>query len=185
MRCDSVDLLLIHWPDVRLPIAEAIGGLDDLRRAGLARYIGVSNFSAAQLREACRVAPIVCNQVDYNLFDRRWELEGFAVAAELGVAMVTYGPLAQGLLSGSLDLSRVDPDDWRRRGDTLSSQRLFAPDNVSHNLTLAHQMAAESRRHWSDHSSSGHCMGVGRSPRGQRPHRFAQGLAARRERGGA
>lgn len=141
LRCDWVDLLLLHWPDASVPVAEAVSGLDALRREGLTRYIGVSNFSAAQLREACRVAPIVCNQVGYNLFDRRWERAMFPTAAELGVAVVAYSPLANGLLSGSFDGSRLHPQDWRMHGDTLSSQRLFAPENVRHNVALAWQMA--------------------------------------------
>jgi aryl-alcohol dehydrogenase-like predicted oxidoreductase len=141
LRRDDVDLLLIHWPDPRVPIAEAAGGLDALRREGLARAIGVSNFSAAQLRQACGVAPIVCNQVSYHLFDRRWEAEMFETAAELGVAVVAYSPLAHGLLSGSLDPSAFQAGDWRARGDTLSSQRLFAPENLAHNLALARRMA--------------------------------------------
>lgn len=141
LRRDNVDLLLIHWPDPRVPIEEAIGGLDALRREGLAGAIGVSNFSAAQLRQACSVAPIACNQVSYHIFDRRWEAEMFDTAAELGVAVVAYSPLAHGLLSGSLDPASFGPGDWRAHGDTLSSQRLFAPENLEHNLALARRMA--------------------------------------------
>ena len=142
LRCDWVDLLLIHWPDPTVPIAEAVGALDALRQAGLTRYIGVSNFSAAQLGEACRTAPITCNQVGYHLFDRRWEHAMFPAAAELGVAVVAYSPLAHGLLSGSLDRAALHPDDWRAHGDTLASQRLFTAENLPHNIAIAQQMAA-------------------------------------------
>ncbi len=130
LRCADVDLLLLHWPDPRVPITEAVGALDRMRQAGLTRYVGVSNFSAAQLREAIRAAPITCNQVGYHLFDRRWECEMFPTAAELGVAVVAYSPLAHGLLTGTLDSATLHPDDWRTRGDTLSSQHLFAPVNL-------------------------------------------------------
>ena len=144
LRCDMVDLLLIHWPDPRMPIGEAIGALEDLRRAGLTHYLGVSNFSAAQLREACRHAPVVCNQVGYHLFDRRWEREMFATAAELGVAVVAYSPLAHGLLSGTLDPAAFDASDWRARGDTLASQRLFHRAHLANNLVLARRMVEAS-----------------------------------------
>jgi len=142
LRCADVDLLLIHWPDPHVPIAEAAGALDRLRQTGLTRYVGVSNFSAAQLREAVHAAPIVCNQVGYHLFDRRWERAMFPTAAELGVAVVAYSPLAHGLLTGTLDSAALHADDWRTRGDTLSSQQLFAPANLPHNFALARQMAA-------------------------------------------
>jgi aryl-alcohol dehydrogenase-like predicted oxidoreductase len=141
LRCDWVDLLLIHWPDTRVPIAETIGGLDDLRRDGLTRFVGVSNFTAEQLRAACREAPIVCNQVGYHLFDRRWERAMFPTAAECGVAIVAYSPLAHGLLSGSFDTGTLHPADWRRQGDTLASEYLFAPENIAHNAALARRMA--------------------------------------------
>jgi aryl-alcohol dehydrogenase-like predicted oxidoreductase len=147
LRTDWVDLLLIHWPDPTVPVHEAVGALDDIRRAGLARFIGVSNFSAVQLREACSVAPIVCNQVGYHLFDRRWERTMFATAEECGVAIVGYSPLAHGLLSGTLDPATFQEGDWRAHGDTLSSQHLFAGDNLRTNIALAEQMASVARRH--------------------------------------
>ena len=71
---DHVDLLLIHWPDAETPIAETMRALEELRHEGKTRHIGVSNFTAYELREARkRHAPICANQVGYNLFDRRWE----------------------------------------------------------------------------------------------------------------
>jgi aryl-alcohol dehydrogenase-like predicted oxidoreductase len=143
LRCDQVDLLLVHWPDRDVPLGETIGALDEIRRAGLSRFVGVSNFSAAQLLEACAVAPIVCNEVGYNLFDRRWEREMFPTAEELGVGIIAYSPLANGLLSGRVELAELGPPerDVRARGGAHSSQRLWHQPNLSHNLALARRMA--------------------------------------------
>ena len=99
LRTDYVDLLLIHWPDPQTPLPEAMAALDEVRRAGLTRYIGVSNFSAAQTRECALHAPIVANEVGYHMFDRRWEDELVSTAQELGIGVIAYGCLAQGLLT--------------------------------------------------------------------------------------
>ena len=77
LNTDYVDLFLIHHPDVETPFAESMRALNDLLAAGKTRYVGVSNFEAAQLRESRARAPLITNQVGYNLFDRRWEYEMF------------------------------------------------------------------------------------------------------------
>ncbi len=137
LSTDYVDFYLIHWPDRTVPIADAAAGIERLRASGKVRYVGVSNFRAAELREACGRAPIVANQIGYNLFDRRWEWETFEAARELGVSIMAYSPLAHGLLSG-----RYRPDhqfssgDWRASGRTLVSQDLFLPENFRTNVQV-------------------------------------------------
>jgi aryl-alcohol dehydrogenase-like predicted oxidoreductase len=148
LRCEQVDLLLVHWPDRAVPIGETVAALEGLRREGLTRYVGVSNFSAEQLREAAAFAPIVCNEVGYNLFDRRWERAMFPLAEELGVGILAYSPLANGLLSGLVDPSSFGPPerDFRARGGVSSSQRLWDRANLPHNLELAARMAEVAAR---------------------------------------
>jgi aryl-alcohol dehydrogenase-like predicted oxidoreductase len=142
LHTDYVDLLLIHWPDRTRPWAEAMETLQEIQRSGKARHIGVSNFQAADLRACADLAPLVANQVGFNLFDRRWEREVFATAGELGIGIMAYGPLAHGLLTGHLVAG--DPfqeTDWRARGD-LFGQPLLAPDNLTANLAVVEKLRA-------------------------------------------
>ena len=139
---DYVDLYLIHWPDPRTAIEETMEALNELRRAGKARYVGVSNYSADQLREARRTAPICANQVGYNLFDRRWERQMFPTAQELGIGIMAYGPMAHGLLTGAFTKETTFVEwDWRSRG-TAFGQALFTPENFPRNVEVAERLKA-------------------------------------------
>src|SRR6202163_2486189 len=73
LRLDRIDLYQFHRPDPRVPIAESIGALAELKDEGKIRHIGVSNFSEEQLREAERVTPVVSVQNRYNVTDRTSE----------------------------------------------------------------------------------------------------------------
>ena len=137
---DHVDLLLMHWPDPETPIAETMRALEELKSEGKAKHIGVSNFTSYELREAKKSAPICANQVGYNLFDRRWEREMFPTAREIGVGVMAYGPMAHGLLTGTLPRENAfDEKDWRRHG-LLFGQRLFGP-NLGTNLDVVDKLA--------------------------------------------
>lgn len=143
LHTDYVDLFLIHWPDLDTPLAEAMGGLEALVASGKARAIGVSNFSAAQLREsdaALTSTKLATNQISYNLFDRRWSSDTFATCRELGIGVMAYGPLAHGLLAGAFGRDTVfAEDDWRRSG-SIFGQPLLAPGNFEQNLTVVDRL---------------------------------------------
>jgi aryl-alcohol dehydrogenase-like predicted oxidoreductase len=137
---DHVDLFLIHWPDVNTPFEETMGALNELIRTGKTRYVGVSNFSAEQLRRCRPLAPICANQVGYNLFDRRWERQMFPAARELGIGIMAYGPMAHGLLTGALTRDTTFLDwDWRSKG-TAFGQALFTGENFPRNLEVVDQL---------------------------------------------
>jgi aryl-alcohol dehydrogenase-like predicted oxidoreductase len=142
---DYVDLMLQHWPDPETPIEESMRALVDIQKAGKARYIGVSNFHPHQLHEARGYAPIITNQVGYNLFDRRWERHMFPTARELGLGVMAYGPMAHGLLTGAFTPSTsFDEKDWRRRG-TIFGQQLLTPENLPRNLEVVDSLQAVAR----------------------------------------
>lgn len=93
---DHVDLLLIHWPSATIPLAESIAALNDARARGLARNIGVSNFTAAMLEEAAALsdAPLACNQVEFHPYLAQRTVR--ETAARLGMAVIAYCPLYRG-----------------------------------------------------------------------------------------
>jgi 2,5-diketo-D-gluconate reductase B len=107
LRLNNVDLLLLHWPHQRLPLAETISVLCKAKRDGLARHIGVSNFSVQQLEEAVRVAtePLVCNQFECHPFLDQSAL--IAACRHEGMAVVAYSPLARGRIRDNPVLSRI------------------------------------------------------------------------------
>ncbi len=96
LKTSYVDLYLIHWPAPDMNMAEAIGTLMRLREEGLARNIGVSNFTVAMMREAKEVlgAPIVANQVEYHVLLGQPKVLTYARAHE--IAVTAYCPLARG-----------------------------------------------------------------------------------------
>lgn len=93
---DHVDLLLIHWPNPAVPVAETIGALNAVKARGLTRHIGVSNFTTALLREAIATsqAPLVANQVEFHPYLDQSKIHAACHAA--GMAMVAYCPIFRG-----------------------------------------------------------------------------------------
>ena len=99
---DVIDLYQIHWPSRSVPIAETMRAMEELVERGMVRYIGVSNFSVAQMREAQAAMSnnqIVCNQVLYNLKRRGIERDLIPYCEENGVTVMAYTPLADGSLA--------------------------------------------------------------------------------------
>ena len=97
-----VDLLLIHWPNPSIPVAQSIKALCDAKRRGLARHIGVSNHTTGLLAEALKAAtePLVCNQVEYHPHLNQAKVMAATRAA--GMAMAAYCPLGRGDTGGVL-----------------------------------------------------------------------------------
>jgi aryl-alcohol dehydrogenase-like predicted oxidoreductase len=129
LRVDYLDLYLCHRPDPEVPIAETVAAMDVLVRQGKVLYWGTSEWSAAQIREAHRVAKgngftaPTLEQPQYNLLHReRVELEYAPLYAEYGMGTTTFSPLASGLLTGKYNDglpqdARLGKEDagWLRR----------------------------------------------------------------------
>ncbi len=107
LRTDRLDLLLIHWPNPRVPLAETLEAMAELREAGKLRHIGVSNFPVALLREAVEEvgADIFCDQVEYHpLLSQRPVLD---YLRPRGMPLVAYSPLAHGKVLTHPEVRRI------------------------------------------------------------------------------
>ncbi len=96
LQVDRLDLALIHWPSGTIPLADSIRALNEVKDRGLARHIGVSNFTVALLDEAVALSrhPLACNQIEYHPFLNQDRV--LAACRGHGMAVVSYCPLARG-----------------------------------------------------------------------------------------
>ncbi len=137
LRTDHIDLYYMHRRDPEVPIAESVGAMAELVHQGKVRYLGLSEVSAATLREARAVHQIAALQSEWSLWSRDVEGEVLSVARELGVTMVPFAPLGRAFLAGtSLAPDEFEPNDYRR-----DSPR-FQPDNAARNRPLAERVSA-------------------------------------------
>jgi 2,5-diketo-D-gluconate reductase B len=107
LRMPHVDLLLLHWPNPQVPLAETLGALAHAKRMGLTQHIGVSNFTVALIEEAVKSCPepLVCDQVEYHPYlDQAKVLQA---CAENGLALVAYSPVAKGRIKNDETLTRI------------------------------------------------------------------------------
>ena len=107
LRLGEVDLLLLHWPNPQIPLAETLGALCKVKRDGLARHIGISNFTVALIQEALQFSsePLVCDQVECHPFLDQSKI--IAACREHGMAVVAYSPIARGNARNVKVLSRI------------------------------------------------------------------------------
>lgn len=136
LATDYVDLYQIHSWNPRYPIAESMAAMAELQAAGKTRYLGVSNFSAAQMAEALQTAPFHSSQPRYNLFDRGIENEDIPFCQQRGIGILAHSPLAKGLLSGKYHPEHTFPDD-----DERSSMPRFQGERFKQYLQAADKLA--------------------------------------------
>jgi aryl-alcohol dehydrogenase-like predicted oxidoreductase len=126
LRTDYIDLYQVHWPDPLVPIQETAEALSGLLNEGKIRAIGVSNFSPAQMAEFSKAAPIHAVQPPYNLFEREAERGVLPYAAQHKMAVLCYGALCRGLLTGTINASTEFKGDDLRRNDPKFREPRFA-----------------------------------------------------------
>lgn len=107
LQLDAIDLLLIHWPNPRVPLAETLGAMAKMKREGYTRQIGVSNFTVALLDEANKISsePLVCNQIECHPFLNQDKV--IAACRKHGMAVVAYSPIARGSAHGDKVLEKI------------------------------------------------------------------------------
>src|SRR5260370_32222845 len=102
LHTDYIDIYQVHWPDPLVPMEETAAAMASLYNQGKIRAIGVSNFSVAQMDAFRRVAPLHVLQSPYNLFERGIEDEILPYCRRNDIAVLVYGALCRGLLSGTM-----------------------------------------------------------------------------------
>src|SRR5580693_1594473 len=141
---DAIDLYQIHWPIPDEDIEEGWAAMAELKERGLVRHIGVSNFSAAQLRRIQPIAPVETIQPPYSLIDRAAEAEILPLAERHGIGVIVYSPMGSGLLTGGMTRERIaamPADDWRK------TDPRFTESQLSQHLALAARLRTIADRH--------------------------------------
>lgn len=134
LRVDIIDLYQIHWPEPPEDIDEAWQTMLQLQQDGKARWIGVSNFSAAQMEQIARLGPITSLQPPYSLLRREIEANELPYCQRNNIGVLAYSPMGSGLLSGTMTRERIaamPPDDWRRE-----KNKQFQEPLLTRNLEL-------------------------------------------------
>ncbi|GGU85282.1 aldo/keto reductase [Streptomyces litmocidini] len=129
---ETIDLYYMHRRDPEIPFAESVGAMAELVQEGKVRFLGLSEVTGPELREAHAVHPISALQSEWSLFSRDVERSAVGAAAELGVTLVPYSPLGRGFLTGAFaDASKeLSGDDFRRH------QPRFSGENAERNAAL-------------------------------------------------
>lgn len=115
LQTDHIDLMLIHWPDIEYntPFEETMRALEDLKKAGKIKYVGLSNFSKEQIEDISQYGEITAFEPPYSMVNRSQE-DLMKWTAEQGIANMTYGSLGAGILTGAIrELPNFAPDDMR------------------------------------------------------------------------
>jgi aryl-alcohol dehydrogenase-like predicted oxidoreductase len=125
LRTDYIDIYQVHWPDPLVPIEETAAAMRSLYEQGKIRAIGVSNFSVAQMDAFRRVAPLHVLQSPYNLFERGIEADVLPYCRANNIAVLAYGALCRGLLTGKIHADTTfQGDDLRRTDPKFRQPRL-------------------------------------------------------------
>jgi aryl-alcohol dehydrogenase-like predicted oxidoreductase len=144
LQVDVIDLYQVHWPQPDEDIEEGWTAMARLQEEGKVRWIGVSNFSAAQMKRAMKIAPITSLQPPYSLLVRQIETEILPFVKEHGIGTIVYSPMRAGLLTGAMTRERAQnlpKDDWRSR------DKDFQEPNLTRNLALVDLIARIGERH--------------------------------------
>ena len=146
LKLSQVDLLLLHWPNPQIPLRDTLGALCKVQRMGLARHIGVSNFTVALIEEAVKLAqePLVCNQIELHPFIDQSKV--IAACRRHGMAIVAYSPVARGGVNRDKLLSRIGKTRGKSAAQvalrSLVQQGIIAiprtpnPDHLAANLAV-------------------------------------------------
>jgi aryl-alcohol dehydrogenase-like predicted oxidoreductase len=122
MQTDYVDIYQIHWPNREIPLEETLTAIEQLKKAGKIRAIGVCNHGVQDISAALEISDLVFNQMAYSLLFRAIEFEILPKCLDSNLGVMAYSPMAQGLLTGIFHAPE-DVDDERARLRFYSKDR--------------------------------------------------------------
>jgi len=128
-----IDILVLNREDPNTPLEESMDALHAIVAEGKAKYVGLSEFSAGNIRRAAKRGPIACVEMEWSLMSRDIEETIVPTCRELGIGIVAYAPLSRGLLSGQISAA---PKDYR------GSSPRFSAENLPRNVALAAALQA-------------------------------------------
>jgi diketogulonate reductase-like aldo/keto reductase len=146
LRLPEVDLLLLHWPNPHVPLAETLGALAHVKKLGMARHIGVSNFTVALIEEAVAACPepLVCDQVEFHPYLDQTKVR--EACARHGMALVAYSPIARGRIKSDETLARIGQAHgkttaqvclrWLVQQDAVAIPRTSKIERLSENIDI-------------------------------------------------
>ena len=125
---EVIDLYQMHWPQPEAEVEEGWGAMADLVKVGKVRYLGASNFNAAQLARVQKIHPVASLQPPYSLLRRDIEADLLPFCARERIGVVVYSPLQKGLLTGAFSVARRDslPPEDHRRHDPMFAEPQFS-----------------------------------------------------------
>jgi len=126
LQTDYIDLYQVHWPDPLVPIEETAQSMAELLNTGKIRAIGVSNYSPAQMDAFRKIAPLHAVQPPYNLFERQTEQDVLPYAKQHSMAVLAYGAICRGLLSGRMREDTLFQGDDLRQHDPKFKKPRFS-----------------------------------------------------------
>jgi 2,5-diketo-D-gluconate reductase B len=146
LRLPEVDLLLLHWPNPHVPLAETLGALAHVKKLGMARHIGVSNFTVALIEEAIAACPepLVCDQVEFHPYLDQTKVR--EACARHGMALVAYSPIARGRIKSDETLALIGQAHgkttaqvclrWLVQQDAVAIPRTSKIERLSENIDI-------------------------------------------------
>ena len=147
LRTDYVDLLLPHWPNPAIPVAETIEALCAVKKLGLIRNIGLSNYTIDLMDRAIAASsePIVANQIEYHPFIRQTKI--LAAIRARGMAIIAYSPTARGTVTGNATIDAIARRHRKtaaqvalrwlvQQGDVVAIPKSSHPDRISENFAI-------------------------------------------------
>jgi aryl-alcohol dehydrogenase-like predicted oxidoreductase len=146
LAVEAIDLYQMHWPpkDNGPALEEAWQAMNDLKREGKVRWVGVSNFDVSQMKRAAAIAPVTSDQPPYSVIRRAVEAEVLPYCQSHGIGVISYAPMASGLLTGGMTRERaasLPADDFRSRNPEFREPRL------SKNIELVERLRKIGARH--------------------------------------